>query len=262
MQIDEIRALFDQEQRVEVKYPDSRREVTPQVMRHVDLFDDGQGFILYTRLDETNAGQVIEEQIEYFTRIGQDFEWKVYDYDTPPDLKERLAARGFVVGEPEAVMVLDIQEAPEVLRAPVGSHIRKVSTAERMQDVLAILESVWQGDFTGLVRDLSRYITERPEILSVYVAYLDEKPVSCAWIFFHEHSQFASLWGGSTLPEYRQLGLYTGLLAARLQEAGHRQVRFLTVDAGPMSRPILEKYAFKMIATSYACKWPTRQKAE
>jgi hypothetical protein len=41
----------------------------------------------------------------------------------------------------------------------------------------------------------------------------------------------------------------------RAQEAKARQVSYLTVDASPMSRPILEKFGFEMIAYSYPCKW-------
>jgi predicted acetyltransferase len=84
---------------------------------------------------------------------------------------------------------------------------------------------------------------------------MNEQPVSAAWIYFPNHSQFASLWGGSTLDGFRKQGFYTALLAVRAQEAKSRQVKFLTVDASPMSRPILEKLGFEMIAYSYACKW-------
>ena len=63
------------------------------------------------------------------------------------------------------------------------------------------------------------------------------------------------MWGGSTVSEFRNQGLYTALLATRAQEARLRGVRYLTVDASPMSRPILEKFRFEMISTSWPCKW-------
>lgn len=89
----------------------------------------------------------------------------------------------------------------------------------------------------------------------MYVAYVDGQPATAAWMLFPPHSQFASLWGGSTLRRFRRQGLYTALLAARAQEARARQVRYLTVDASPMSRPILEKFGFEVSAYSYPCKW-------
>lgn len=83
----------------------------------------------------------------------------------------------------------------------------------------------------------------------------DGQPASAAWVYFPKNSQFASLWGGSTLNDFRNRGLYTALLAVRAQEARTRQVRYLTVDASEMSRPILEKFGFTMMAYSYSCKW-------
>ena len=111
-------------------------------------------------------------------------------------------------------------------------------------------------DYTGITyRDLLAYmLAHYPRVLSVYVAYVEGVPASTGWIIFPEGSVFGGLWGGSTLSQYRGRGLYTALLAIRAQEARGRGVRYLTVDASPMSRPILEKFGFQAIAFAYACK--------
>ena len=98
--------------------------------------------------------------------------------------------------------------------------------------------------------------------MSVYVTYIEGQPVSTAWIYFTKQSQFASLWGGSTLKNFRGRGFYTALLAVRVQEAKSRNVRYLTVDASPMSRPILEKFGFEMIAYACPCKWELKSHGE
>ena len=71
-------------------------------------------------------------------------------------------------------------------------------------------------------------------------------------MYLETSSSFASLWGGSTLPSFRRKGYYKKLLTVRAQK-GHP---FLTVDAGSMSRPILEKYGFICLAYSYGCQSP------
>ena len=91
--------------------------------------------------------------------------------------------------------------------------------------------------------------------MSVYVAYVDGVPASAAWIDFHENNAFAGLWGGSTLPQYRQRGLYTALVSVRAQEAIARGVRYLTSDASPMSRAVLEKYGFRLLAYAWECNY-------
>jgi hypothetical protein len=248
-------ALYDQDQRIDVEYPDSRREVTPDVVRHVNTSGNGDGAIIYTHLYEDNVEERIREQVAYFEGIGQGFEWKVYDYDRPVDLKERLSSHGFIVEEAEAIMVLDLQDAPQILWQPVLANIQRILDPEKISDVMTVEQQVWNEDFSWLGRYLEQALRKYPEQMSVYVAYVDERPVSAAWTYFPQHSQFASLWGGSTVSGFRKSGLYTALLAVRAQEAKARQVRFLTVDASDMSRPILEKFGFQVIAYSYPCKW-------
>jgi hypothetical protein len=247
--------LYDQDQRIDIEYPSVRREVTPNVVRYIDTSGTGGGAVVYSQLNETNVDDVIREQVSFFESIGQDFEWKVYDYDQPPDLKERLESYGFIAEEAEAIMVLDLEEAPELLWQPVSTDVQRITDPEKLSDVLAIQEQVWGEDFSSLGHYLREALCNYPEQMSVYVAYIDERPASAAWIYFPKNSQFASLWGGATLSGFRKRGLYTALLAVRAQEAKARQVRYLTVDASPMSRPILEKFGFEMIAYSYPCKW-------
>jgi GNAT superfamily N-acetyltransferase len=255
MNLDQIIALYTQDQRIEVKYPGMRREVVGTIVRHVDSVEDGRGAVIYSRLETAEVAAAIREQVAYFESIGQGFEWKVYDYDTPPDLKERLAAHGFEVEDPDAIMVLDLTQAPEALFQPAEHDVKRITNPEDVRDVLAVEEAVWEKDYAGLGHFLAQTLVERPRQLSVYLAYVEHKPVSAGWILFPEGSRFASLWGGSTLSDYRGRGLYTALLATRAREARERNVRYLTVDASPVSRPILEKFGFTVIAYAYACTW-------
>lgn len=261
----QIIALYDQDQRRDITYPRARREVTANVVRLVHTSDNGEGVVIHSQLDMSNVEDVIREQVAYYEGIGQDFEWKVYDYDRPPDLKERLASYGFEIEEPDAIMVLDLDEAPEMLLRPVTHTVKRITDPENMGHVVEVENQVWGEDFTDLGRNLAETLVDDPEWMSVYVAYVEDKPVSAAWIFFPDprthletRRRFASLWGGSTLAEYRGRGLYTALLAVRVQEAISRQVGFLTVDASPMSRPILEKFGFEQIAYAYECNWKVR----
>ena len=248
-------ALYDQDQRKEIEYPDMRREVTPDVVRHVDTSDSREGLVSYSQLNEATAEAMIREQVSYFESLGQNFEWKLYDYDQPSDLKERLGSYGFIIEEAEAIMVLDLEDAPEFFWQPVLHHVQRIIDPEKLSDVLTVEQQVWEEDFSWLGNYLGGALRKHPEQMSVYVAYADDQPASAAWTYFPEHSQFASLWGGSTVSGFRKQGLYTALLAVRAQEARARQVRYLTVDASPMSRPILEKFGFEMLAYSYPCKW-------
>ena len=89
-------------------------------MRQIDLLG-GAGTVIYSRLTTENVEHAIDEQVEYFASLGQDFEWKVFSHDQPADLVQRLAARGFDVEEKEAVLVLELESAP----SSVPSHTVK-----------------------------------------------------------------------------------------------------------------------------------------
>src|SRR5437763_715351 len=62
--------------------------------------------------------------------------------------------------------------------------------------------------------------------------------------------EFAGLFGGVTLPEYRGRGLYRATVAKRAELACERGYRWLYVDALPTSRPILERNGFVAITTT------------
>lgn len=253
---DELLAIFDREQRREIEFPSIRREVTPHTVRHVVLAGKpGAAFLLHSRLDESIVDAVIESEIAYFESLGLDFEWKAYDYDTPADLVARLAARGFEVEEPEAVMVLDLEHAPDELWQPVSQDVRRITDPAQLSEIASIHEAVWGETFDWLAKALADEMAADGERIRFYMGYADGVPACSAWIRFHPGTQFASLWGGSTLPAYRGHGLYTAVLSVRAQEARRRGYRFLTIDASPMSRPIVAKHGFQFLTFTYPCKW-------
>ena len=258
--MNEILALYEEEQRKNAHYYGMRTEQTPDVVRLV-AENEGEGAVIYSRLVEASADRVIREQIAYFEGLGQDFEWKVYNYDTPSDLRERLIARGFECEEPESIMVLDLETAPAALFEPVTADIRRITDPDQISQVVQILNAVWNDDETITGEFLTGELTHSRygNDLSIYLAYIDGIPASTGWIRFHEDSQFAGLWGGSSLEAFRGRGLYTALLSVRAQEARRRGVRYLTIDASPMSQPIVAKYGFEALAIAHACQWTAKR---
>jgi GNAT superfamily N-acetyltransferase len=259
MNQEQIRRTYDRYIRREANYPNFRREELPGIVRLVPQGGDEQGFIAFTRLDESNVEATIEAQIAYFEDLGAKFEWKLYDYDTPPDLRQRLARRGFEIGEDEAILFFDLKSLPERLRLPVQADVRRLEPGEPLEDILTIENEVWSTDHSRLVQRLKRTQDEHAELISLYVAYAGGEPAAAGWIEFYPGKPVAGLWGGSTRVAFRGSGLYKALLARRAQEALQRGVLYLTVDASPMSRPILERLGFQMVAISNPCIWQVKR---
>lgn len=249
-------ALYDKEQRIDIEYPDLFKEVKGGVVRFVGSPDrHSSNFVLYGRLTDENAEKVIRAQIEYYGRYGLSFEWKVFDHDSPPDLRERLIAHGFKPSERDAIMALNMRQTPPAILQPVDQDVRRITDPAQVRIMIDLLEEVWQTDFSGLGILLEEDLWKRPSFSSIYMAYVDDQPACAGWIQFTRNSQFASLWGGTTLPQFREQGLYKAVMATRVQEAIRRGYSFLTIDASRMSRPIAEKYGFELLTYAHACVW-------
>lgn len=79
-----------------------------------------------------------------------------------------------------------------------------------------------------------------------YIASIDGVPVGTARARFLKAG--VNLNGAAVLPRARRRGVYLALVAARWREAIAQGTPALTVQAGAMSRPILEKLGFVTVA--------------
>jgi len=239
--------LYDTQEREHAINAGMRREVVPGLVRQVDLVGT-DSVVLYSKLADAELDYAIDEQVAYFAELGHDLEWKVYAHDTPSDLVERLLQHGFVADEREAIVVLDLRAIPATLGTPTLA-VRRLSALDEVQKLLPL----FREGRTDSAERLGWELREAPEQLSVYIAELDGQPASCGWVRFPINTSFASLWGGTTLPAFRSRGAYSQLVSARVQEARQRGFRYATVDAGRMSRPILERRGFRVLTWATAC---------
>jgi len=144
MTLSDLISLYNQDQRIDIVYPDIIREATPHVVRHIGRFSGGESFVIHSSLTAGNADAVIAEQIAYFEGIGQGFEWKAYSFDAPADLVDRLRRHGFEIQEPETIMALDISgPMPGALGAAHAHTVRKIDSVAGLDDVSRVEEAVW-----------------------------------------------------------------------------------------------------------------------
>jgi GNAT superfamily N-acetyltransferase len=261
MNRDELLATYDRQLRFESTDPLSERQAIPAdaplVVRHVPLDPNARwGWVIWSRLTEAIADQLIAEQVAFFIERGQNFEWKRYGYDGPADLDERLLRHGFSREELESVMVMDLENGRDFGDARASDvEICRITDPANLDKVVQIEDAVWHESHAWIAEELRYELMLPDEPLLMYLAYAEGVPASAAWIRFHKGTDFAALFGGSTLPEYRRRGLYTALLDVRAKATRERGYRFLSVDASEMSRPILEKRGFVKVTTATAYKY-------
>jgi len=244
---------YDKDLRLRIMYPEARKEITKDVVRIIRKAP-GMNVVSFTFANESRLGNVIDRELDYFIPMKQPFTWKVYDHDLLPSLKDSLATRGFTGDDdPADVMVLDVKNAPASLSQPLTADIRRIDTLGGLKDVIYVLDKVWGGHNTWVNDRLGGHL-DVPGYLSVYAAYVEEQPVSIAWTYF-PRGHFATLFAGSTIDEYRKQGLYTSLLATRVNEIRERGYRYAVVETGAMSKPIVAKHGFQHLTTVYDYEW-------
>jgi GNAT superfamily N-acetyltransferase len=241
---------------------DTRLETTAHVVRAFGAGNTWSG-VVYSSFSAPETEAIVQGEIEYFTRLGRAFEWKIYSHDEPPDLLLHLRKSGFGIGEEESVMIFDLAEFPPLLMAaPPGEvMVAPVGDQGRIEDYLSVESAVWSCEPDEMRELLRSTLGDLFRGDLGFVAYVDAKPIGCGRVTVSPQSRFAGLWGGSVLPDYRGRGAYRALLSARIDHIRRfDSIRYLRVDALPMSRPILERYGFKRVASTWPAVWPANGK--
>jgi GNAT superfamily N-acetyltransferase len=182
-------------------------------------------------------------------------EWKIRGHDHPADLTDRLRAAGFTAQDEETILIGLTKDmaSPPVL--PDGVALRRVTEAADMHRIAAMESVIWGQDLSMIGDDLAGRIAAAPDDITVLVAEADGELVSAAWLVFRTGTEFAGLWGGSTLPTWRGRGIYRALVAARAEIAAARGVSYLQVDASDDSAPILRRLGFHAVTTTTPYVW-------
>ena len=216
----------------------------------IRIVPDGPGWagVVWSDLDDGNADDAIAVQAARFA--GRSWEWKHYSYDRPADLPQRLITAGLTPEDPEALMVAEIADLTLDSPPPDGVRLVPVTDEETIQAVVRVHDDVFGGDHAETGRRLARRLTDEPNRIPAVVAMAGDVPVSSARIEFHDGTDFASLWGGGTLAQWRGRGIFRAVVAYRAALAAEAGFRYLQVDASDDSRPILTRLGFAHLATT------------
>lgn len=215
--------------------------------------DEG-GFLTYIDLDGLAGDRLdslIARQRDLFTERGERVEWKLHGHDQPADLPRRLRAAGFEPQEEETVVIGPV--APLAATMPVladGVRLREVSARGDLDRIGRLKEAVWDQPWAWLADSLEKEIAADPQGTTVLMAEVDGEAVSAGWVRYVTGTGFATLWGGSTLPQWRRRGIYKALVVHRARLAAQRGYTHLQVDASADSRPILQRLGFVPVTTT------------
>ena len=205
------------------------------------------------RLGPESVGSAIEAARALARERGRTkIEWSVGPDAIPEDLAERLLEAGLVrADEPPfarsaASLVLTSPPSPP----PLDVDTRVVETLDDFRacdNVYAVGFEMPEEDRVAwdatLEQRWASYQTE--DHVLQFVASVGGKPVAAATALVAPVGVF--LGGAATLPEARGRGAFRALVHTRWEEAVRRGTPLLAVEAGPQSRPVLERLGFQRI---------------
>lgn len=213
----------------------------------------GLTFVQRLRLAEDEVEETVEEirglvaERNHYSTV-----WWVDDRATPSDLTEHLVALGLRPAEeprlePHGTALALLAEPPAV----EGVTAREVQTLEEWCEAAEVGNEVFEvpaADREAQRRTAEKRFQEQRETGSGarFLAWVDGRPAASATVVWAPLGGLCL--GGATYEWARGRGAYRALVRARWDAAVARGTPALVVNAGRMSRPILERLGFVPVA--------------
>jgi GNAT superfamily N-acetyltransferase len=172
----------------------------------------------------------------------EEINWLVFPTDQPPDLNQRLEARGMPGGRGGNWLWADLAALVPSPTVPRGFHIELVRDDRGMAEWIQVSEA-------GFNKELSLYSMAYtrhgygPEAFSLhYIAYLENTPVSSGTLL--DAGGSAAIWDLSTPPALRHKGFGSALMHAMLGEIRARGYGDTWIWASDIGRGVYQQLGY------------------
>jgi GNAT superfamily N-acetyltransferase len=204
------------------------------------------------RLDPDEVPETLAEVRALVAERGhREALWWVDTHSTPADLVDRLTTHGLVPhSERHAAALVLVDQPPP---SPPELVARRVETFEEFCTAEEIARAAF-GTSAEEAAEWERVAAERWEAERAgfapraYLAFLDGEPVGVGRGLVQPDCPAVLMIGGGVLPRARGRGAYRALVRARWDDAVAAGTPALAVNAGPLSRPILERIGFQPVS--------------
>jgi hypothetical protein len=223
-------------------------------------FESGRGFITYRDLDGADAGTIrglVPRALAHFEAdpdIGH-VEWKTRGHDHAPGLHDALVDNGFVKGEPESIMVGEARLLAVDVPLPDGVTLRRITDEADIRAMTAMQDEAFGDRIAASMADYLLRRLARQDGMEMWVAEAEGRMVSAGRLEPVAGTEFAGIWAGATLPEWRGRGIYRALTAARARSALRMGKTLINSDSTEFSRPILERSGLVKVSTTTPYEW-------
>ena len=248
-------AAYDQQLRGETEVTPGAQSMTRHGPLFLVTFAGGRGWITYRDLGGADAAGIrglVAAALDHY-RAATDIttvEWKSRGHDVAPGLPEALAEHGFIPEEPESIMIGEARALAVDVPLPDGVTLRQVTAEADVRAMSAMADVVFGDPVNERTPEILLRRMARDTGMEIWVAEADGRMICAGRLERVQGTDFAGLWGGATVPEWRGRGIYRALTAARARSALRMGATLLNSDSTEYSRPILERSGFVAVSTT------------
>ena len=254
-------AAYDEQLRTDAETPSAIAVERLGPLRLV-TFAGGRGFITYQDLGGADADAIRALVAQALARYEADeqirrVEWKTRGHDHAPGLHEALLEKGFVAEETESIMIGEAQALAVDVELPEGVMVRRIFEEADVRAMSAMQAEAF-GDSESEAVEKSEALLRRlalDEAMQLWVGEAEGRVVTAGTLEPVPDTEFAGIWGGSTLEAWRGRGIYRALTAARARSAIELGKSFIHSDSTEYSRPILERSGLLKVSTTTPYLW-------
>lgn len=222
-------------------------------------FTGGRGLISYRNLggaDEHAIRTLVRRALDHFRADPtiSHVEWKTRGHDHAPGLHEALVDGGFTRGEPESIMLGEAVALAVDVPLPEEVTLRRVADEKDVRAMCAMSAEAFGDPASDRADELLARLS-RHDGLELWVAEAHGQMISAGRLEPVDGSDFAGIWGGATLRQWRGRGIYRALTAARARSALRMGKTLIHSDSTEYSRPILERSGLIKVSTTTPYDW-------
>ncbi|MET7668657.1 GNAT family N-acetyltransferase [Micromonospora luteifusca] len=252
-------AAYDEQLRTDAETP-SAVSVTRHGPLRLVTFAGGRGFVTYRDLGGADAETIRRLVPETLAHYQADPEiervkWKARGHDHAPGLHEALLENGFTADEPESIMIGEARLLAVDVPLPEGVTLRRVSEEADVRAMSAMQDEAFENPVSDDMANALLRRLARDDGMELWVAEAGGRIVSAGRLEPVPGTDFAGIWGGATLAEWRGRGIYRALTAARARSALRMGKTLINSDSTEYSRPILERYGLINVSTTTPYNW-------
>ncbi len=245
-----IRELAEAPTSFEVIGPNEERVDSPDCVVFFSAGTDARSCSVQRLRFEGDSMEATVDRVRQIIRARgrRQATWEVLSSVHPPSTIDRLLSLGMTRASPPLAAIMTLSVEPPVANRNIV--VVPVDTIEDFRTHVRITHEVFgmldrlPDELKRIESDGARRLLDRSFVR--YVARVDGVPAGAGTATFTTAG--VMLHTGSTLPRFRQRGVYSAMVRHRWLEAVGRATPHLVTRAGPMSRPILRKLGFQELA--------------